>query len=57
MFELKILKNTSRKRTRTNAIEKDEESRKRVCETTKKEITHDDVTKDEIIVRKSFLYH
>lgn len=57
MFELKILKNTSRKRTRTNIIEKDEESRKRVCETTKKKITHDDVTKDEIIVRKSFLYH
>ena len=57
MFELEIFKNISRKRTSTNAIRKDEESRKKVCKTTKKEITHDNVTKDETVVRKSFMYY
>ena len=56
IFELKILKNISRKRTSTNAIREDKESRKRVCKTTKKEITNDDVTKDKTIIRKSFMY-
>lgn len=57
MFELEILKNVSRKRTSTNTIKKDEESRKKVCETTKKEITHDNITKDETVARKLFMYY
>ena len=38
MFELKIFKNVSRKRTSTNVIKKDEESRRKICKTIKKEI-------------------
>ena len=56
MFEFKILKNISRKRTSTNAIKEDEESRKKVCETIKKEITDDNVTKDETVERELFMY-
>ncbi len=56
MFELEILKNISRKRISTNAIRKDEESRKKACKTAKKGTTDDDVTEDKTVARKSFMY-
>jgi hypothetical protein len=57
MSELEIPKNTPRKRTSTDAIGEGGESRKRACGTAKKEATHDDVAKDEAVVRESILYH
>ena len=57
MFKLKIFKNILRKRISINAIKKDEENRKRVCKIIKKEITHDDETKDETVTRKLFMYY
>ena len=54
MFELKILKNILRKRASTNVIKEGEESRKRICETIKKELIHDEIAK---VALEAYVYH
>ena len=55
MSELEIPKNTSRKRTSTDAIREGGESRKRACGTAKKGATDDDVAEDEAVARELFM--
>ena len=56
MFKLKIFKNTSRKCKSINVIKNYEESRKKVYKTIKKEVTQD-MTEDETVAKKSFIYY